>query len=475
MARKSKTVSSRRTVDDAREAEERLRAIVETAADAIITSDKRGIVKSFNRAAERTFGYSAEEVIGQNVSLLMPSPYREEHDGYIRRYLETGEARIIGIGREVTARRKDGSTFPIHLAVSEADPFGLFTGIIRDITQRKEAEESLRREHELSESMVNTAQNIVLVLDTEGRIVRFNPYMEELTGWRLDEVRGRDWFDTFLPERDRARIRELFGRAIRGERTRGNENPIVTKDGLERDIEWYDAPLTSIAGELVGLLCTGHDITERKRMERHLLEIAEEEQRRIGQDLHDDVGQQLTALSYLAHSLVEQMAEQSSPNLELVTKIAHGIRQTQERVRTVVQGLIPVELHCGGIVLALQQLAERTSETQKIACTLQCQKPVSIQDGMVATHLYHIAQEAITNAVRHGQASQIAVTLTATDGEQCLEIRDNGIGIAEPIDSASGHGLRIMAYRASIIGGTLTVRRGDPRGTVVTCTWRAAA
>jgi PAS domain S-box-containing protein len=119
-----------------REREGTLRAIVETAVDAIIVIDDHGSVRSFNGAAERMFGYAADEVVGQNVNLLMPSPFREEHDGYLRHFLDTGERRIIGIGRQVEGLRKDGSTFPVHLAVSEVDLGNrkLFAGILRDLS-----------------------------------------------------------------------------------------------------------------------------------------------------------------------------------------------------------------------------------------------------------------------------------------------------------------------------------------------------
>lgn len=129
--------------DSVRESEQRLRAIVDTAVDAIITIRDDGIIDSFNRAGETMFGYEAEEAIGKNVSLLMPSPYREEHDDYLANYLTTGDAKIIGLGREVVGRRKDGSTFPIHLSVSKVQLGGRvhFTGIVRDISEEKEAEQ----------------------------------------------------------------------------------------------------------------------------------------------------------------------------------------------------------------------------------------------------------------------------------------------------------------------------------------------
>ena len=130
---------------DLHDSEQRLRAILETAVEGIITIDERGIIESMNRAAEATFGWKIGEVKGRNVNILMPAPYQEEHDNYLRNYLETGKAKIIGIGREVVGLRKDGTLFPMDLAVSEVRlaQKRLFTGFIRDITERKRAEEKL--------------------------------------------------------------------------------------------------------------------------------------------------------------------------------------------------------------------------------------------------------------------------------------------------------------------------------------------
>ena len=142
-----------------------------------------------------------------------------------------------------------------------------------DITEHKRIEEALKKEKEFVENLIQTAQVIVLVSDTKGRIVQFNPYMENISGYHLNEVQGKDWFDTFLLEVDRKRIRELFSKATDDIKTKGNVNPIVTKDGREREIEWFDKTLKDSNGQTIGLLAIGQDITERKqaRAEREKL------------------------------------------------------------------------------------------------------------------------------------------------------------------------------------------------------------
>jgi two-component system, LuxR family, sensor kinase FixL len=140
--------AQKRDVRSLRESEARLRSIVDAAVDGIIVIDARGRIEAFNPGAERLFGYRSEEVLGKNVNILMPAPYRDEHDGYMARYLSTGDARIIGVGREVSARRKDGSTFPVHLSVGEMSLHGerKFTGILHDLSTRVRMEEQLREQ-----------------------------------------------------------------------------------------------------------------------------------------------------------------------------------------------------------------------------------------------------------------------------------------------------------------------------------------
>ncbi len=152
-----------------------------------------------------------------------------------------------------------------------ARSFQIMTGhLVHDITKRKRSEEELRCERDFAESLIVTAQAIVLVLDPEGRIVRFNPFMEQISGYRLEEVQGEDWFTTFLPERDWSRIKEVFSRAVSDIQTRGNINSIITRDGQTRYISWNDKTLKNTDGNTVGLLSIGHDITDSRRAEAAL-------------------------------------------------------------------------------------------------------------------------------------------------------------------------------------------------------------
>jgi two-component system, LuxR family, sensor kinase FixL len=167
-----------------KDSEARIRAILETAVEGIITIDERGLIESLNSAAERLFGYTRAELIGRNVSVLMPSPYKEEHDSYMSNYVTTGHRKIIGIGREVVGQRKDGSVFPMDLSVGELNVGGkrLFTGIVRDITVRKRAEEQLEHMARTLTEKNKELETIVYVAshDLRSPLVNIQGFSKEL-------------------------------------------------------------------------------------------------------------------------------------------------------------------------------------------------------------------------------------------------------------------------------------------------------
>lgn len=262
---------------DAEARAERLNAILNTTLDGIIVIDTQGRIESFNRGAEQLFGYQESEVVGHNVSLLMPSPHHEEHDGYLERYLTTGDPRIIGIGREVTARRRDGTLVPVHLSVGEMRIGGerKFTGLLHDLTKRH----GLNRQLEASEArwhaVIDSAVDGIVTIDTRGCIESFNRAAERLFGYAEKEVLGqnvsmlmpspyREEHDTYLARymnSGKARIIGI-GREVQGLRRDGTTFPVHLSVGE-----------MTVNGErrFTGIL---HDLTARVQMEDRLREQA---------------------------------------------------------------------------------------------------------------------------------------------------------------------------------------------------------
>ncbi len=254
------------------DSEARLRAILETAVEGIITIDERGTIESMNRAAEKTFGYKASEIIGKNVHVLMPSPYHEEHDGYLDNYRRTGQARIIGIGREVMARRKDGTTFPIDLSVSEvrlADR-RLFTGLVRDITERKEAEKVLR--HYMA--IVESSEDAIIGKTLEGSITSWNKGATTIFGYTRDEVLGKP-ISILIPPDRAGEEPAMIEKIKRGESVEHCETVRRRKDGKLINISVTISPIREPGGKIIGASKVARDVTVRKQAEEQLTLLSE--------------------------------------------------------------------------------------------------------------------------------------------------------------------------------------------------------
>lgn len=215
------------------------------------------------------------------------------------------------------------------------------------------------------------------------------------------------------------------------------------------------------------------EMQERRRLEEEILRISEREQLRIGHDLHDSLCQHLTGIALAGEVLSEQLAK-SPAQAAAANHIVRLVEDAIELTRQLARGLYPVEMTHEGFTDALQELAVNIGERFKLSCHLECPSPVFIAEPGIAINLYRIAQEAATNAIKHGKASEIVIRVETSDDAITLTICDDGIGLPENHQGGSGMGLRIMAYRASIINGTFGVERLPAGGTCVTCTVPAA-
>ncbi|TWT83357.1 Sensor protein FixL [Planctomycetes bacterium CA13] len=346
------------------ESEQRLRAILDTASDSIVTIDHQGKIECVNHATELMFGYDKEEIIGQNVAVLMPQAHREKHDDHIRHYLDTGVAKVVNSFREVVAFRKDGSTIPIEIALSEVDGLNLFTGILRDIT-------------------------------------------------------------------------------------------------------------------------------EKKRLEERILQTATDEQQRIGQELHDGTQQELTGLSLFLGTVLSILDNASQHNSgervtwrltdddfsmlqQTISKLTDRLKETIQHVRELSHGIMPVQIDNEGLRSALADLAATNDSQKHFSCRFISSGDITISSNTIANQLYRIAQEALSNALRHANADHVLISLKGENNTIVLEISDNGVGIDSSISdrlgtASAGFGLRIMSYRANSIGGVFHIERNGDRGTMVRC------
>jgi signal transduction histidine kinase len=210
---------------------------------------------------------------------------------------------------------------------------------------------------------------------------------------------------------------------------------------------------------------------ERERLERAISEASEAERRRLGQDLHDGLGQHLTGVAFLCKVLEQKLERRSVPETADASAIAGLIAEAIQRTREIARGLLPVDPGPGGLSLALQRLAEQVQSQTKVDCELKSDAALHISDPAIATHLYRIAQEAVNNAVKHARAGRIEIRLGCDNEAGLMTIRDDGVGFEGIAKSDSGRGLQIMKHRAHTIGGVLQVLSGPSGGTVVTCTF----
>jgi PAS domain S-box-containing protein len=456
-------------------ANEIYRALVEQIPAVIFMAHlDRGIGEAYvSPQIEATLGFSQEEWLEDPIRW-----YQQIHpDDKARWSVEAAQMFLSGTSLRSAYRvlARDGRVVWFHCEAkmirrSDGRPWFIH-GVGFDITELKRIEEALQEERNVVSAILHTVGALVVVLDPQARIIRFNRACEEVSGYVFAEVKDKYFWDLCVVPEEAERFRMVVEQLRVEHRTKDYETSWVTRNGSVRLIAWSSSILPSEDGKPAYIIATGIDITERKRLEKAILEISADEQRRIGQDLHDGLGQHLTGIAFMSKAQEQKLTEKGLAEAAEAARIVKLVNEAINKTRELAHGLLPVVSEAQGLMSALTRWAAEVEDLFHISCRLRVDQPVLIHDSAMSTHLYRIAQEAVNNAIKHGQARNITIRLTASNGFGTLRIENDGACLAKSSPDSSGMGMQIMQYRAQMIGGTLTVESGGVRGMAVSCSF----
>jgi PAS domain S-box-containing protein len=355
--------------------------------------------------------------------------------------------------------------------VKDADFLEFVPAVVKRALEQLDQERRLAEAEEqvhLVRSAIEQGFSAVLIMDAslpDPRVVYSNAAFETTTGYASQKILGQ-------PLSALDRLSNVYQRLRHG-LTDGAEfleevSTFQNSKG-ERWGEWRAGPVRDRSGRNSHWLLILRDITEHKRLEKEILEIGDQERRRIGQDLHDGLCQQLAGIELMSQVLEQKLARKSKMDAARAGEIARHVREAISQTRSLARGLTPVTLESEGLASALHELAANTERMFGVSCHVDCPRPVIVEAPAVSTHLYRIAQEAVSNAIKHGKAPEITIHLERSPKRILLRIADRGRGFPEPLPTTRGMGLRIMQYRSGIIGATLLLEKNPGGGATVVC------
>jgi PAS domain S-box-containing protein len=441
-----------------RDAARAMRQVLSPLSALVVVVDCRLITHFASRG---TGGFSAEGLEGRHVTDYLPEHVRERALAAMHRCLATGNDDAYCGESEVDGEMR---YYDVRISALRGGGDGLI-GLTLNATERTEqvkAERAIATQARMIESMLEG----VAVIDENSVVGLTNPAFDAMFGYGRGELRGREMNSLAgWPAGQRERWQMLA--------LAGTGSMAVEFDAKRRDGRHFSAAGVLSGFEVAGRnhsLLVVQDVSERKLLERAMLEAVNREQYRIGNDLHDGLGQELTGVALMMRGLAGRIAAEYPPILPEIEGITRLVNNAIESTRALARGLSPVNLERGGLQDALEGLAMHASELYGVPTVFTHRLGANrTLNAELANHLYRIAQEAVRNAVRHGEARSIRLHLNTVRAKVKLAITDDGVGMPAGAMDAAGMGLKIMCYRARILGGDVSFEAAEPRGTRVVC------
>lgn len=431
-------------------------------------TDLRGHIIYWNKACEKIFGYKEEEIIGKPVRMLYDDntvPFKE----ILVRCIEDDF-----VAGRWHGRHKDGSLvwLDIRSKVLNDDDGNqeLCVLSVCDIEKLKTAESELRENRALAEAVLDASVDAIITINERGEIRSFNRAASKMFGYDQEEVIGKNVkilmpfphnenHDSYISNYLRTGEKKIIGK---GREVRG-----LKKEGIVFPIELAVSEVTWEGNRIfAGII---KDLSVRRDLEKRILEIGNEERRRIGRDLHDGLGQMLTGIRMISENLARKLKANGVPGAEEVQEISDMIKEADEYTRTLSRDMVQVDLEKKGLSVALQNTCERVEKMAGIACKYIESGDIEIDNHTLALHLYRIVQEGLNNVIKHADAKNIQVRISKNDQHISLIIDDDGRGFDMNEAQFQGSGIQIMKYRAGIMGGILEIVRTEEDLTRIRC------
>lgn len=445
------------------------RTLVETIPHGVGVLNARGEITLANRATHRIFGFQPGEMAGRPLYDLMVSKAGriEIHDFIMA---------IAGRRRELATRickckTGDGRVIDVQIdwnyITGRGDAVTGLIAIFTDVTRRIEAEsavsireQALRQSEKIAQAILNVSAETIALLDVDGTVLDINDIGARRLRKGKDEIIGRHLYDFISRDTLAFRNREI-GEVMETGGTLRYEDA--------RDRKTFDInirPVRDEAGKLMHIAFFARDVTALLSLQKTIITISETERQALGQNLHDDLGQHLTGISYMTAVLRDALRERGLPEADDAAAISEQIKIAIERLRKLSKGLSPVSIEKDGLADALRELCGDISRVFPVICSFEQDGDARVGDAFKAVNIFHIAQEAVNNALKHANPSSISIRVVSSQGMFCLSVENDVRSGAEIPERIRGIGTDIMKYRANLIGGAVDFQRGPKSFTV---------